>query len=181
VNSITLLNNTAFDAQYVVKKGEQTIAFIAAVAPNATVQIPTTETFEVQATTVIDGNTYTSALSSVQDGMGYLAQVLQASGQGTYVFDVQEMPAALPTTLSFQKTCLSPVTFTITKNGVPLQNVLVHDSNVQTLNVGDAFYVYAVVNGVTTATSTFTNPSATVTAVSGTSDLEYGSPTLVIS
>jgi hypothetical protein len=174
-NHITLLNNTPFTAQYVVKKGDQIIARIPGIESNAIMAIPTEETYEVIATTVIDGNTYTSAPQTVHNSMGFLAQVLQVKAQGTYEFDVLEIANSVPNTLAFQKTCLGPVTFTITKNSLPLQNVVVPDSNMtQTLDISDTFYVYAVVNGVTTATTEFTKPTSVVTAMMGNSNLESG-------
>lgn len=175
MSSITLRNNTKYVAQYVVKKGQQVIARIPGIEPNAQMTIPTNETFEVVATAVIDGNTYTSAPQDVQGSTGFLAQILQVPAQGTYEFDVQEVASKTPNALEFQKTCLSAVTFTITKDGKPLQNVVVKDGFMtQTLDISDTFYVYAVVNGVTTAVTTFTNASAVVTANTDTSDLENG-------
>jgi len=175
MSQIKLRNNTAFVAQYVVRKGEQIIARIPGIESGAQMAIPTDETFEVIATAVINGNTYTSAPQTVQGSMGFLAQVLQVPAQGTYAFDVQEVPSRTPNSLEFQKTCLGAVTFTITKNGQALQNVVVNDDySRQSLDISDTFYVYAVVNGVTTAVTTFSDPSAVITTVTDNSDLENG-------
>ncbi len=55
---------------------------------------------------------------------------------------------------------------------MPLQNVVVENSfQVETLDISDTFYVYAVINGVTTSTVQFTNPSATISAITDTSGL----------
>jgi hypothetical protein len=179
MSSITLRNNTNFVAQYVVKKGQQVIARLPGIAPTAQMIVPIELNFEVMATTEIDGNTYTSAPMEVQGGISFLAQVLQVPAQGTYTFEVQEMPSQRPSTLEFQKTCLGPVTFTLTKGGKSLQNVVVVDSfRTVTLDAGNTFYIYAVINGITTATTKFTNPSTIVTAVNDTSDLESGYFTL---
>jgi hypothetical protein len=181
MSSITLLNNTNYVAQYVVKKGEQVIARIPGIEPNASMTIPTNEVFEVFAVVQIDGNTYTSAPQQVQGSTGFLAQVLQVSAQGTYEFDLTKVPSTKLNTLEFQKTSLSPVTFTITKNGQPLQNVVVNDSfSVSSIDISDTFYVYAVANGVTTSTARFTNPAATITAITSDTILENGYVTLVI-
>jgi hypothetical protein len=173
--SITLRNNTSFIAQYVVKKGEQVIARLPGIEPNAQMVIPTTDTFQVVASTILDGNTYSSAPLSVTGSMGFLAQVLQVRAQGTYEFDVLESPSNSSNQLSFQKTCINPVTFTITKDGKPLQNVVVNDSFMsETLDISDTFYIYAVINGVTTEVATTSNANATVTALDNTSNLEAG-------
>lgn len=173
--SITLCNQTQAVAQYIVKKGDQIIARIPGIEPNAQMIIPTNEIFEVVATTVIDGNTYKSRPETVKGSMGFLAQILQVPEQGTYEFDVQTKLSKKPNTLEFQKTCLGSVTFSITKDSKPLQHVVVDDNfTAQFVDISDTFYVYAVINGVTTAVSKFSNPSATVTALTNNSDLEYG-------
>lgn len=180
--NMTLRNRTDYIAQYVVKKGQQIVARIPGIAPGATMTVPTDDTYEVTATAVIDGNTYTSAPLDVSGSMGFLAQVVQVQAQGTYEFNVLETPSRNPGQLQFQKTCLSSVTFTITKNGKPLQSVVVPNSfELVTIDIGDVFSIYAVVNGVTTDTSITTNPNAIVTVIEDTSDLEYGYFTLVIS
>jgi len=179
---IRLRNKTGNVAQFVVKKGDQIIAQLPGIEDSAQMTIPTDETFEVIATAIIAGNTYISAPLKVNGSTGFLAQVLQVPGQGTYEFDVAEVPCKTPDSLEFQKTCLGSVTFTITKNGKPMQNVVVADDfSRQALDISDTFYVYAVVNGVTTGTSTFTSPTALITAVADTSDLENGYVNLVVS
>jgi hypothetical protein len=177
--AITLLNNTAFPAQYVVKKGEQIIARLPAVQKGYSQVVQTDDTYEVVASTVIDGNTYTSAPIDVSSGMGFLAQVLQVPSQGTYEFDVQEVPTKNSDVLSFSKTCINPVVFTITKDGKPLQSIVVENSfESKTLTIGNTYYIYAVINGVTTATTVTSNPNAKVTAVDDTTALESGYYTL---
>jgi hypothetical protein len=181
MSKLTLLNRTSFAAQYVVLKGEQLIARIPEIAPDAKLSIPSDVTYAVIATADIAGNTHTSAPHIVRQNTGFLAQVLQVACQGSYQFDVQEIANTTPNTLTFQKTCQSPVTFTITKDGVPLQNIVVNDNfQNRALEMGDTFHVYAVINGVTTATTTFTDPSATITAISDTSAPESGGMTLQV-
>jgi hypothetical protein len=175
MSSMSILNKTTFIAQFVIRKGEQIIARLPGIAPGASMTVPTDDSYQVTAMAVIDGNTYTSAPMDVSGPTGFLAQVIQVRAQGTYEFNVVETPSHAPNQLQFQKTCLSPVTYTIAKNGKALQTVVVRDSfETVTLDISDTFYIYAVVNGVTTDTVVTTNPSATVTAVQDTSDLEYG-------
>ncbi|WP_415894227.1 hypothetical protein ACMXYN_07655 [Neptuniibacter sp. PT8_73] len=173
--SITLRNSTDFVAQYVVKKGTQILSLLPGIEPGAKLNVPTDETYEVVATTLIDGNTYTSAPIEVSGSMGFLAQVLQVESQGTYEFDVQESPSNVADQLSFQKTCHNPVTFTITKDGKPLQNVVVNDSyHVETVDISETFSIHAVIDGVTTSTLVTTNADAVITATTNDSNLESG-------
>ena len=179
MNQITLRNTTGYIAQFVVRRGQQIIARIPGVAPGARMLIPTEDTYQVIATAVIDGNTYISAPLDVHGACGFLAQVRQVSAQGTYEFDVIETASRNPNQLQFQKTCLSPVTFTITKNGRALQSVVVPDSfEIRSLEIGDTFYIHAVINGVTTDTTVTSNPNAVIVANTDTSDLESGYFTL---
>jgi len=68
------------------------------------------------------------------------------------------------------------------KNGVLLQRVVVSNSfEMVSLTIGGTFSIYAVINGITTATLTTVNPNVGVTAVQDTSDLEFGYFTLVLS
>lgn len=178
--SITLLNITDFDAEYVVRKGQLIVAHLPAITPNASLSVPTDNLYEVIATTLIEGNTYISAPISDSDNRGFLAQVRQERVQGTYEFDVVYFPSHVPDHLVFQKTCLSPVTFVIRKDGKPLQSVVVDSiAENKVLDISNTFHIYAVINGVTTATLTTNNPNATITATNDSSDLEAGYYSLV--
>lgn len=109
--------------------------------------IPTTDTYQVFASAILDGNSYTSAPLAVTGSMGFLAQVLQVKAQGTYEFDVLEFPSTASNQLTLQQTCINPVTFTITKDGKPLQNVVGNDSyRSKTLDISNTFYIYAVIH-----------------------------------
>lgn len=178
---LTLRNHTAYIAQFVVSRGQQVIARIPGLAPGAQLQVPTAAVYQVVATTVIEGNTYTSAPLEVTGAAGFLAQVRQDVVQGTYEFEVVETPSTRPDQLQFRKTSLSPVTFTIARNGVMLQTLVVANSfQMVTLNIGDTYSIFAVINGVTTDTVTTTDPDATITAIADTSNLKFGYVTLQV-
>lgn len=179
---LSLQNNTRFPAIYVVKKGEQTIARTPPVAPGGVLRVPDTQNFTVVATTVIEGNTYTSAPITVSGPAGFLAQVLQHAPQGTYLFDMQEIPPRGPDLLEFQTTTTSPVTFTISDSGIHLQTVVVKDAfNIVTLSLAGTCSIYAIINGVTTEVVRTDDPDAVITAIEDTSGLEHGDYMLVIS
>lgn len=163
--SLTVRNACSFVAQFTVFKGQLIAAHLPGIAPDAQLQIPLADTYEVVATTLLEGNTYTSAPMVLAAGTGFLAQVLQNIEQGSYEFNVQEIPSIAPNALTFQKTCLNPVYFTISKDGLYMQTVVVSDSfEMQTLELGDTYSAYAVVNGITTAMVSTTNPNAVITA-----------------
>lgn len=179
MSRLILRNNTLHIAMFVVRKGEQVVARIPGLAPGAQLQIPTTGVYRVMATTMIEGNTYTSAPMDVSGATGFLARVVQVQSQGTYEFDIVQTSSTSSDQLQFQKTCPFPVTFAIARDGVPMQAVVVTDSfEVKTLDISDTFYIHAVVNGVTTSTVATTNPDAVITAVVDTSHLEQGYFTL---
>lgn len=180
-NVLTLLNKTSYPAQFTVKKGDQVIVLGAAIEANETLAVPLTNVYEVIARTVIDGNTYTSAPISVSGATGFLARVMQDASQGTYVFDVEEVPSTLPAQLQFQSTWRDTVTFTILKDGKALQNVVCNNAfSMQTLDVNDTYSFQAVINGVTTDVQYSDNPNPVCTAINDTTLRDQGYYTLFI-
>lgn len=180
--AITLRNTTHFIAQFVVLVGERVLARIPGISPGEQIMVPTEGTYQVTAETEIDGNTYTSAPLDANGAVGFLAQVKQVPTQSTYDFELIEVPSTQSDEMQFQKTCLNPVTFTLSKNGAPTQTVVVSNSfEMQVLSLRQTFYVYAVINGITTDTFSTENPNAVFTAVTDTSTLEMGYFTLVVS
>ncbi|HYD80326.1 MAG TPA: hypothetical protein VEC06_10995 [Paucimonas sp.] len=179
MSNITLQNQTAYPAQFTVKKGEQVVVSLPALESGQSVSIPTTDIYEVVASTVIDGNTYSSAPMTVTGATGFLAQVIQVYNQGTYVFDVQEVPSTASNQLQFQSTWRDTVTFTIQKDGKPLQSVVCTDAfNMQTVTLSDTYSFQAIINGVTTATQYSGNSNATCVAVNDTTLRDRGYYTL---
>lgn len=182
MSALTFSNSTDYIAQFVVNKGDQVVARLPGIAPGASLAVPSNNSFTVVATTVLEGNTYTSSPLTVSGATKFLAQVKQHVNQGTYDFEVQQLDSSSSTQMQFEKTTINPVTFSISQNGVFLQSVVVPNSFVLcSLNISDTYSIYAVINGVTTDVSTTTNANAKVTAVTDTSDLEAGYYTLVIS
>lgn len=180
--SIILNNSTKFPAQFTVMKGQQLVENLPGVAPGASVSIPTNNTYTVTASTTIENNVYTSAPLTVDGTMGFQAQVIQDSKQGTYVFNMVEVPSTAPNQLQFQKTCLNDATFSISKDGSFLQAINVSDNfNSVNLTLSDTFSIVAVVNGVTTSAVETGSANATVTAIIDTAKHEAGYFTLTIS
>ncbi|HEY8026346.1 MAG TPA: hypothetical protein VIF60_17400 [Burkholderiaceae bacterium] len=158
------------------------VARLPGIAPNATMAVPINDVYEIVALTDIGANTYTSAPQQATGAQGFLAQVLEDAAQGTYEFEVVQVPSSFPDQLQFQSTCVSPVVFNISRNGVASQSVVVPNAfGKETLDIGNTFSAYAVINGVTTPTTQFTNANAIVTALEDTSNLESGYFTLEVS
>lgn len=163
---LTLQNETTSIAMLVVSRGDLMIERLPGLAPGAMRQIPTTQTRTVVATTVLEGNTYTSAPISFTGAMRFLARVVQQQAQGTYAFELVAMPSSDPAQLQFETTTISPVTFQVAANGMHLQSMVVaNDFTVQTLLIGDTYSIYAVINGVTTDTVTIHDPNAVIAVV----------------
>jgi hypothetical protein len=175
MSALTFLNTTPYIAQFVVYKGEQIVARLPGIAPNAQLQVPSDDTYQVVASTILEGNVYTSAPATVSGAMGFVAQVKQNNQQGTYDFEMKVQASNSADQMVFQKTTINPVTFTISKNGVQLQSVVVQNSFlVKTLQIGSTYSMYAVINGVTTGTTQTTNANAVITAQMDDTDLESG-------
>jgi len=178
-DQITLQNNTDYIAQFHVRKGKQVIERLPGLDPHGKAVVPTTSSYMVTATTTIDGNTYTTAPQTVEAGMRFLAQIKQSNNQGTYDFEMVKMPGSRNNELQFEKTTLSPVRFDISKNGKFLQSVDVSEAtNLVPIEIGDMFYIYAVINGVTTQTIATSDADANIVARDDTSDLDLGYFTL---
>ena len=94
--SLTLRNSTNYAATFIVRQDQQVIARLPSIAAGSQLVVPLVDTYQVTATTVIDGNTYTSAPIDVSGAMGFLAQVIQVAPQGTYEFNVVEVPSRAP-------------------------------------------------------------------------------------
>lgn len=166
--SITLLNTTSFDAHFRVMKGEQVVTSVLAIPQNASVQIRTGNQYTVTASTTIDGNVYTSAPMSVEGNAGFLAQVIQDKLQQTATFNVVNTANASLTELQFERTCLADVLFTISRDGKPLQNIVLRDSVMQsTLTLSENWSISAVINGITTGTVTTGDMNARIRATQG--------------
>jgi hypothetical protein len=182
MSALTFRNHTDFVAQFVVYRGEQVIARLPGLASGEHFAVPTAAVYRVVATTVIEGNTYTSAPLDFTGAARFVARVRQSSAQGTCEFEVVEEASTRPDQLQFQKTTPGPVTFSLSSNGVVLQNVVVTDSfQTKTLQTAQEWTAYAIVNGITTGTVTTTNPGATITAVADTSARQEGDFTLEVS
>lgn len=170
---LSFQNKTAFIAQFVVNKGDQVVARLPGIAPGASMTVPSDDSYQVTATTILEGNTYTSSAATVNGAAGFVAQVKQNSVQGTYDFEMKVEASSSADAMVFQKTTIGQVTFNISKNGVPLQSVVVQDSfRTQALVIGSVYSIYAVINGVTTDTTQTGNPNASITALTDNTDLE---------
>jgi hypothetical protein len=181
MSALTFRNETSYVAQFVAKKGQLIMARLPGVAPQAELQMPSDEVYSVVATTIIDGNTYSTAPATVAGPVECLAQVKQNAQQGTYDFQMLIEPSPRADQMRFQKTTIGPVTFTISRNGTPVQTVVVSNSfMVEELTINDSYSVYAVINGITTETVQTTDPNAVITAVVDDTVLEGGYFTLTV-
>jgi len=163
MSSLTLVNSTESVAQFVVKRGELVIARIPCVEPGGTVLVPTDLEFEVVAQAVIEPDTPVSASHKMEGALRFVANLVEGQAQNTKNFRLQVKPSTKPDVLLFEKTCLSPVVFAITREGHALQNVVVNDTfEAASIHISNLFSVYAVINGMGTHRGVTSNPSASV-------------------
>lgn len=163
---LTLQNETADTASVIVTGGDAMVARIPGLPPGAVQRVPTTQAFTVVASTIVDGNTYTSAPIVFTGAMRCLAQIVQHEAQGTYAFDVVTMPSGNGGQLEFEKTAIGPVAFQVSLNGRSLQSVVVdNDFTLMTVPIGQIYSIYAVINGITTETTITHDPNAVLAVV----------------
>jgi hypothetical protein len=173
MSNLTLRNATEVPAEFVVAIGDHGFAR-PQVPPGGEAAVVTNLYQVIAATTLLDGNTYMTAPVDAPPGTGFLAEVLQTQ-QGVYDFALSVLAAA-PGEFSFEKAAPDPVTFTISKTGMPTQRVVVTDGLTHTIPVPLDFASYsvaAVVNGVATASVVIVDPNATVTLFEGNVSGEY--------
>lgn len=181
MSALTFRNQTRHIAQFIVKKGQLILARLPGVAPQTEILVPSDEVYTVIATTIIDGNTYSTAPAAVTGAAEFLAQVKQDAQQGTYEFQMLVESSPRADQMRFQKTTIGPVTFTISKNGTPLQSVVVPNSSVtEAVAINDSYSAYAVINGVATETVQTPNPNAVITAIVDDTGLDGGYFTLTV-
>lgn len=169
---LTLKNDTRYIAAFAVARGELTIARLPGLAPGGVQQVPTAQTYTVVATTVLEGNTYTSAPIAFTGAMSCLAKVVQAPVQGTYAFEVVATPSSDPDQLQFEKASIGPVTFNLSVNGSFLQSVVVGSSaTLATVHTSGMYSIYAVINGITTDIATTAHPDAVLAVVENAEDV----------
>ena len=166
MNSLTLYNGTDHPTQFVVHKNQQYIPRLPVVHPGAALAVPTANTFEVIATTVIDGRTYTSGPIRVTDAAIFVAEVITIWPRNEYMLNIKQIPKRELRQLQFRTRCMRTISFAIKKNGQLLGSVSVSDP-IETVNVdiNDTYHVYAMINGVTTQTRSLTNPDTVISAV----------------
>jgi hypothetical protein len=175
MSALTFRNQTLYIAQFVAKQGELIMARLPGVEPQAELHVQADDEYSVVATTMIEGNTCSTAPATVTGPVQLLAQVTQNAAEGTYEFEMLTEPSPQADQIMFQKTTIGPVTFTLFKNGAAVQSVVVQDSfKTESLTINGSYSAYAVINGITTETVQTTNPNAVITAVVDNSEFEPG-------
>ncbi|WP_413293127.1 hypothetical protein ACLSU7_17205 [Bdellovibrio sp. HCB185ZH] len=178
-SAMTLRNNTPYIAQYVVTKGDIVIARLPALEPNAQLIVPTSDIYQVTASTIIEGNTYITSPMTL-DQAADLRAVLRQEHSGAYTFGLEHSPQSQLNTISLNNSLVNPVQFTLIKNGQPLQSIVLNANETQKVSIESVFNIYAVVKGVTTSPVITTNPNAVITATEDTSTMELGYFTLEV-
>lgn len=162
MSNLTLVNDTDSVAQFVVKRGELVIARIPCVEPGGRVLVPTDMDFEVIASVVVTADNPVMATHKVSGAARFIANL--GLKHSTPDFDLAVKPATKQDAFQFEKTCLNPVVFSIVRDGMPLQNVVVNDSfESAAVRIGNLFSVHAVVNGKSSNHGVTSNASAHVT------------------
>ena len=178
---MTLRNDTFHPASFQARKGGVVIARTPAIVHGAAVQIPTSEAYTVVATTVIDGNTYTSAPISFFGAACFVARVLQIVSQGTYQFEMVQASPRSADHLDFENTTPAPVTFTLSYAGIWLQTVVARDAfDTVSIPLAGGYTLYAVINGVTTDCLQTDDPDAVIAVRVGPGGAEAGDFELAI-
>lgn len=167
MSAITLVNqvpesNTA-SAEFRLLRGESMVARVGVYA-GGKASVPSQGTgFTAVAMTQMNSMSLTSNEVSFSSGSQVLlAQFVSASG--VPCFQLVAAPGTQDKAIVCENTWREPVQFIITEPGTPFQVVTVVDEhNTAPVTTVQQWECYAIVNGITTATVTITDPNAVVT------------------
>lgn len=169
-SSITLLNQTSYDAEFRVLQGTDQVARIG-VHPKAEADVPTGNSYQVQAVTSMGDFTLKSNIVSFEATSAHLLAKVQMTDPSLYDFQLNMVTATEPSAIVLENTWRSPVTFNILKDGSPMAIVRVVDEhNTDKVSTAQQWEVYAIINGITTTIKPTNNPSADVTALQDNND-----------
>ncbi|NUP07804.1 MAG: hypothetical protein HOW73_17285 [Polyangiaceae bacterium] len=156
-------------AEFRLSQGDNEIARVG-VHAGASAEIPTSNLYTVQATTVMRDFTLTSNIVEFDEAATTLvAHVLNQDGY--YDFQLSKKPGRQPSAIVCENTWRLPVQFKLSQPGSPVQVLTVVDEhNTISLSTAEQWQCYAIVNGITTATVTINSPSAVVTLTADTND-----------
>lgn len=168
MSAITLVNtvpaSSANTAEFRLSQGSNQIARVG-VHAGGTASIPTTSSWQVQATTTMGDFSLTSNVIAFSGTSASItAQVL--SQEGFYDFQIVQSPGQQPSAIVLENTWRNPVQFQITQPGSPIQIInVVDEHNNTTVGTAQQWSIYAIINGITTPNVVITDPNATVTAL----------------
>lgn len=173
MSAITLVNATTptqdLTAEFRLDQGGASVARIG-VHAGGQATIPSTTSYMVQASTNIGLMKLVSNPVNLNTrSANVLAQVLVENGY--YDFQLTLLPGTQPSAIQCENTWIKPVEFTVTMVGSPARIVnVVNEHNAKFVSTRKQWSCYAIVNGITTASVTTTNPDATITLVADNND-----------
>lgn len=173
MSAITLVNATSpssdLTAEFRLFQGNNQIARIG-VHAGARASIPTTASYSAQCSTTMGDFTLTSnTVNFSNPSVNLLAQVLVENGY--YDFQLTMLPGTAAYTVLCENTWREPVQFKLTMPGTPVQIVTVVDEhNNSPISTVQQWTCYAIVNGITTATVTTSDPNATISILADNND-----------
>lgn len=165
-SSIKLVNSvspsTSPSAEFQVSQGSQTIAKSKVNAGEST-SIPTTANYQVQALTQMGDFVLTSnTLTFNQSSATVVAQM--STDDGSYDFQIVQMAGIQPNAIALENTWRSPVQFKLSQPGNPTQiNSVVDVRSSNLVSTSQSWTAYAIANGITTPTVTFSDPDTVLT------------------
>lgn len=149
--SLTLHNATGYLAYFDLGFGDLLVFRRQPLHPDQRITLNLHGPYEISAVTTLDGQHYYSGSARfMQPCTTFTAQLRQGEVPGEYHFELVQGHGYEFDTLSLEKTCLSPVIFSIGRAQLPQQTVVLEKSfDVGRLHIGQHVNISVVVNGVT--------------------------------
>lgn len=170
--SFKLVNSlSTYPAEFRVLQGTDVVARIG-VNAKAEADVPTGNSYQVQAVTSMGDFTLKSNLVSFDASSAHLLAQVRMDQPGLYDFKLVQLNQGLkPSQIICENTWREPVSFNVWRNGSPMAIVKVVDEhNIESVSTLQQWDVYAIINGITTLAVRTNDPDATITAVADNND-----------
>lgn len=163
--TITVINNTGYEAFFTLSKGDLIIAHWTRLGGNGKLEIQTDIIGTIIARANFLNTEYASDRMQLNDTAAYVAQIDQDLENKSYVLRLVETGSSKPPFMQLYKTCTPPVSFIIQMHGL-FEQEITQERGFTALNMrtGPGYTLQAVINGITLEPVAFSDENTTITA-----------------
>jgi hypothetical protein len=174
MSTMTIRNSVNKPAQVTIKQGGLLLARVGLGAHGKAEVVSCVQGVVIDASTTFGGSPLEAASLALAPAPADVTAEVAEPGEGDFQFRlVQSAPTEL-SAIVLSNTWREPVRFQLKAKPTGAATTIVIDANgTETVGLGGDFYLFAIVNGITTAVLTVADPSATVTITQDESGLYF--------